>query len=57
MSDTSQEFENKKRLGRNAESPLNPAIVELVKFLARNSARRDYNRLLQEQNKPNKEPS
>lgn len=57
MSDTSQEIENKKRLGRNAESPLNPAIVELVKFLARNSARRDYNRLLQEQNNPNKEPS
>lgn len=55
MHDTSQEIENKKRLGRNAESSLNPAIVEFVKFLARISAEKDYNRLLQEQNKPNKE--
>jgi hypothetical protein len=56
MSDTSQELENKKRLSRNAESQLDPGVVELVKFLARISAQRDYNRLLQEQNKP-KEPS
>lgn len=56
MDDTSPELNNKKHLGKKVQSQLPPDFVELVKFLARISAQRDYNRLLQEQKKP-KEPS
>jgi hypothetical protein len=57
MDDTSPDFNGKKRIGSNPQSPLDPRLVELVKFLARISAQRDYNRLLQEQNKTTREPS
>ena len=51
MDDISPDFNKKQRLGEKATSPLNPQIVELVKFLARVSAKRDYNRFIQEQDK------
>lgn len=51
MDDISPDFNKKQRLDEKATSPLNPQIVELVKFLARVSAKRDYNRFIQEQDK------
>lgn len=44
-------------LDKALEVKSNVALTELVKFLARISAERDYNKALQEQNKPKKEPS
>ena len=51
MDDISPDFNKNKRLGEKAISSHNPQIVELVKFLARVSAKRDYNRFIQEQDK------
>lgn len=51
MDDISPDFNKKQRLTNKAEDDLNPQIVELVKFLARVSAKRDYNRFIQEQDK------
>lgn len=51
MDDISPEFNTNKPLKQKAQKPLNPQIVELVKFLARVSAERDYNKLIQDQNK------
>jgi hypothetical protein len=51
MDDISPDFNKKQRLGEKAKDDLNPQIVELVKFLARVSAKRDYNRFIQEQDK------
>ncbi len=51
MDDISPEFNSNKPLGKKAKESLNPQIVELVKFLARVSSERDYNKLIQDQNK------
>lgn len=53
MDDISPEFNTSKPLEQKAEDELNPQIAEFVKFLARISAKRDYNRFIQDQNKLN----
>jgi hypothetical protein len=52
MDDISPDFNQKQRLKRKTIEDFDPRIVEFVKLLARACAKRDYNRFIQEQNKP-----
>lgn len=51
MDDPSSEFKKTSRPPVTAlDAALNPKLAEMVKFLARICAKRDYNKLLQDKN-------